>query len=119
MVVLDDAVQQRDRPAAEQVLDNGCAVVLVHPAPASMPRDRWLEVLEDYVVHSHSVEEQFVDQSEDVASVLSRVRMEATVLGQDRSGLFVISDVWRLQEGGWRIWRQHSSPLTAGEIPGG
>ncbi len=83
-----------------------------------MPRVRWLEVLEDYVVHSYSVEEQRVDRSEDVATVLSRVRMRATVLGEDRSGLFVISDVWRLRADGWQIWRRHSSPLTAGEMPG-
>lgn len=115
---LDDAVQQRDRPAAEEVLDADFALVLVHPAPATMPRVRWLEVLEDYVVHSYSVEEQRVDRSEDVATVLSRVRMRATVLGEDRSGLFVISDVWRLRADGWQIWRRHSSPLTAGEMPG-
>lgn len=105
-------------PAAEEVLDADFALVLVHPAPATMPRVRWLEVLEDYVVHSYSVEEQRVDRSEDVATVLSRVRMRATVLGEDRSGLFVISDVWRLRAEGWQIWRRHSSPLTAGEMPG-
>lgn len=114
----DDAVLQRDRPAAEALLDADFALLLVHPVPATMPRVRWLEVLEDYVVHSFSVEEQRVDQSEDVATVLSRVRMRATVLGEDRSGLFVISDVWRLRDDGWQIWRRHSSPMTAGEMPG-
>jgi ketosteroid isomerase-like protein len=114
----DAAVQQRDRNAAEEVLHEDFALVLVHPAPAIMPRVRWLEVLEDYVVHSYSVEQQRVDQSDDVAAVLSMVRMRATVLGQDRSGLFVISDVWRLRDGRWQVWRRHSSPLTAGEMPG-
>jgi ketosteroid isomerase-like protein len=114
----DHAVQHRDRRAAEDVLDEDYALVLVHPAPARMPRARWLEVLEDYVVHSYSVEQQSVDQSDDVAAVLSRVRMQATVLGEDRSGLFVISDVWRLRDGRWRVWRRHSSPLTAGGMPG-
>lgn len=114
----DAAVQERDRTAAEEILDEDYALVLVHPAPAVMPRARWLEVLEDYVVHSYSVEQQRVDQSDDVAVVLSKVRMQATVLGEDRSGLFVISDVWRLRDGRWQIWRRHSSPLSAGEMPG-
>jgi ketosteroid isomerase-like protein len=114
----DEAVRQRDRLAAKEVLDEDYALVLVHPAPALMPRARWLEVLEDYVVHSYVVEQQRVDRSGDVAAVLSKVRMQATVLGEDRSGLFVISDVWRLREGAWRVWRRHSSPLTAGVMPG-
>ncbi len=114
----DDAVQQRDRVAADEVLDEDYALVLVHPAAALMPRARWLQVLNDYVVHSYTVEEQHIDQVDDVAAVLSRVRMQATVLGEDRSGLFVLTDVWRRREGGWRIWRRHSSPLSAGEMPG-
>ena len=114
----DDAVLRRDRSAAEEVLDEDYALVLVHPAPATMPRARWLEVLDDYVVASYSIEQQQVDQSGDVAAVLSKVRMEATVMGQDRSGLFIISDVWRLRDGRWQVWRRHSSPLAAGEMPG-
>ena len=114
----DAAIAQRDRNAAEEVLDEDYALVLVQPEPAIMPRARWLAVLEDYVVHAYAVEEQRVDRSDDVAAVLSKVRMRATVLGEDRSGLFVLSDVWRLRDGHWVIWRRHSSPLTAGEMPG-
>jgi hypothetical protein len=113
----DDAVLQRDRDAAEGVLDEDYALVLVHPAPAVMPRARWLEVLDDHVVHAYSIGEQRVDRSDD-ATVLSKVEMRATVLGEDRSGVFVISDVWRLRDDGRRVWRRHSSPLTAGEMPG-
>ena len=114
----DDAVQQRNHALAEGVLDLDYALTLVHPAPATMPRARWLEVLDDYVVHSYSVQEQHVDRSGDVAAVLSKVHMRATVLGEDRSGWFVISDFWRHGKDGWRVWRRHSSPLTAGEMPG-
>lgn len=113
----DEAVQKRDHVAAEEVLDEDYALVLIHPSPTHLPRARWLQVLPDYVVHSYTVEEQQVDRVDDVAAVLSRVRMQATVLGEDRSGLFVLTDVWRLREGRWRVWRRHSSPLTAGELP--
>ena len=83
-----------------------------------MPRDRWLAILPDYVLHVYDIEEQVVDVGGDCASVLHRVRMEATVLGEERNGLFVISDVWRRGAGEWRVWRRHSTPLTAGAMPG-
>ncbi|MEO7422024.1 MAG: DUF4440 domain-containing protein [Ornithinibacter sp.] len=118
MKSFDRAVQQREHALAELILDAEFVLVLVHPAPVTMPRGRWLEILEHYVVHSYNVGEQYVDQSGDVAAVLSKVHMRATVLGEDRSGWFVISDFWRLTKDGWKVWRRHSSPLTAGEMPG-
>lgn len=114
----DRVVRDRDRSAAEQLLDDEYALVLVHPVPAFMPRERWLEVLGDYLVHSFDLEERHIDESDGIGAVLSRLRMQATVLGQDRSGLFVISDVWLRRDDGWRVWRRHSSPLSAGAMPG-
>jgi hypothetical protein len=61
-----------------------------------MPRASWLAVLGEYVVHEWVVEEERLDlDGDDCAAHLQRVRMRATVLGEDRSGPFVISDVWR------------------------
>ena len=111
-------IEQRDAAAAELVLDDEYALVLVHPGHAVMPRDRWLQVLPGYVVHDYEVHERVVDVTGDCASVLQRVSMRATVLGEDRSGTFVISDVWRRGASGWRIWRRHSTPLSAGRLPG-
>lgn len=114
----DRVVRERDRAGAERILHDEYALVLVHPAPAVMPRARWLEVLDDYVVHSWDVEEQRIDVDGEVGAVLTRVTMRATVLGEDRSGLFVMTDVWRHGGSGWRVWRRHSSPLSAGRMPG-
>lgn len=114
----DRCVQARDRSAAEQILDASYALVLVAPSQAVMPRTRWLEVLPDYVVHEYEVEERVIDEDGDDAAVLARVQMRATVLGEDRSGTFVISDFWRKVDGSWRVWRRHSTPLSAGEMPG-
>jgi hypothetical protein len=44
--------------------------------------------------------------------------MHATVLGEDRSGTLVISDVWRRTAEGWRVWKRHSTPFEAGRMPG-
>ena len=114
----DRCVVERDIELAEGVLAPDFALVLVQPALTVMSRARWLQVLPDYVVHRHEVQEKTLDRSADCAAVMQRVAMQATVLGSDRSGLFVTSDVWRLQNGGWRVWRRHSTPLAAGKIPG-
>ena len=118
MQEFERAVIERDAAAAFRVLDDDFALVLVQPAPAVMPRSRWLEVLPDYVVDAYDVEEAHVDVDGDTAAVLQRVRMTATVLGQDRSGVFVMSDTWRHGPDGWRVWRRHSTPITAGLMPG-
>jgi hypothetical protein len=77
-----------------------------------------LATLEDYVVHEYEVLARIVDAREAVACILQRVRMGATVFGEDRSGVFVISDVWLREAGGtWQVWRRHSTPLSAGEVP--
>lgn len=83
-----------------------------------MPRATWLDVLPQYVVHSWDVREQSIDVNGECAAALQRVDMTATVLGEDRNGPFVISDVWLRRDGDWRIWRRHSTPLTAGRMPG-
>lgn len=111
-------IELRDVDAADAVLDDDYALVLVHPALAVMPRVRWLDLLPDYIVHDYELQERRIDASEDCACVLQRVAMKATVLGEDRSGSFVITDVWRRGPSGWRIWRRHSTPLAAGRMPG-
>ncbi|MBA3286757.1 MAG: nuclear transport factor 2 family protein [Acidimicrobiia bacterium] len=111
-------IESRDAVVAETVLDADYALVLVQPERAVMPRRRWLDVLPEYVVHEYAVEEEIVEVAGDLAVVLHRDRMRATVVGSDRSGTFAISDVWRRIAGDWRIWRRHSTPLSAGPLPG-
>jgi hypothetical protein len=118
MAAFQRALEARDEVAAGEVLDGDFALVLVSPGRAVMPRGRWLEVLKDYVVHEYVVDELLVDRDDDCAAALQRVRMRATVLGEDRSGTFVISDVWRRRDERWRLWRRHSTPLSAGSLPG-
>jgi hypothetical protein len=113
----DEVVATRDQDAALTVLDEDFALVLVHPTPARVPLSQWLATLPDYVVHSWEVQERQVDISADVGAILQRVDMRATVLGQDRSGIFLVSDIWRRRDGEWWAWRRHSSPLTAGPMP--
>jgi ketosteroid isomerase-like protein len=113
------AIEDRDQERAAQILDADYALVLVHPAPATVPRAQWLAMLPDYVVHSWDVREQRVEVEGDVGLVCSLVDMRATVLGEDRSGPFVITDIWLARDGDWHVWRRHSAPLSAGPMPVG
>jgi len=79
---------------------------------------RWLDVLDDFVVHDYAVEDEAAGVDDDLAVVLHRDRMRATVLGEDRSGTFITNDVWRHGDDGWRVWRRHPTPLAAGRLPG-
>ncbi|MDX6257077.1 MAG: hypothetical protein QOJ11_3411 [Frankiales bacterium] len=112
-----DALERRDVAAAGAILHDEYALVLVQPRPAMVPRAAWLGLLPDYVVHEHIVQERFVDVDGDIAAILQRVYQHATVLGDDRSGVFVLSDLWRRVDGEWRVWRRHSTPLAAGVMP--
>jgi ketosteroid isomerase-like protein len=110
----DAAIQDRNEAAADALMAPDFALELVQPMRSVMGRQVWLEMLADYVVHEWDVEEQVVDQGDDVAALLQRVRMRATVMGEDRSGTFVLSDLWQRIDGEWRVWRRHSTPLMAG-----
>jgi hypothetical protein len=114
----DRAVTQRDHEVAERILHPDFALLLVHPTSGVMPRQRWLETLDAYIVDDWEVEEELRGSSDDIAAVLRRVRMRATVLGEDRSGTFIISDTWLRTGSGWKVWRRHSTPLQAGPMPG-
>jgi ketosteroid isomerase-like protein len=111
------ALEARDAGECGGILADDYALELMQPVAARMERDAWLALLPDYVVHAWDVEERLVAVDGDVATVLMRVQMRATVAGEDRSGPFVITDVWRRADGGtWRVWRRHSTPLQAGRL---
>jgi ketosteroid isomerase-like protein len=114
------AIETRDLAAADDVLHRDYALVLVVPRPVVMMREEWLRLLPDYVVHGYEIHEQTAHVAGDTAAVLSLATQDATVLGADRSGRFVLSDIWlRDGDGVWRVWRRHSTPASAGEMPRG
>jgi ketosteroid isomerase-like protein len=104
------AVLERDAALAASVLDPDFTVVQVEPAPSSVTRAEWLEALRDTTVHDHEVLERFVHEDGDTAAVLQKVRLTATVAGDDQAGTEVLTDVWRLRADGWRLWRRHFTP---------
>ena len=118
MANFDRCVQERDSQLAETVLHSDYALIPTNPTLQVVSRSVWLGMLPDYVVHSWRVEEHILDASGDCAASLQRVDMHATVLGVDRSGLFILTDIWRRHEDEWLVWRRHSTAMSAGTLPG-
>lgn len=111
------SIEARDVEAAAGFLADDYALELVQPARSIVPRDAWLALLPDYVVTGYAIDAQIVEVDGDLGLILHRARQEAIVAGVDRSGVFILSDVWRRIDGTWRVWRRHSTPLSAGTIP--
>ena len=113
-----DALKRRDTVAVVDFLHPDYALVLVHPSTVTVHRDEWLRTLSGYVISSWEVRGESWDLRDDLALHLHLVDMDAAVFGADRSGLFAVTDTWlRGDDGGWRVWRRHSTPMTAGAMP--
>ena len=111
------AIEARDPVAAAKYLADDYALVVTNPEQAVMPREEWLRLLPDYDMRSYDIQHREVSVRAGVGVVVQRVTMTAVVAGADRSGTFVLVDLWSEEEGGWRVWRRHSTPLTAGAVP--
>ena len=115
-----DALVTRDVELAAAYLHEDYALVLVHPRLAAVHREEWLRTLPDYVIHDWQVRQEAWDVRDDVAVHLHLVDMKADVFGVARNGPFALTDTWlRAPDGGWRVWRRHSTPLEAGDLPRG
>ena len=111
------AIEARDPVAAAEYLADDYALVVTNPEQAVMPREEWLRLLPDYDMRSYDIRHREVSVRAGVGVVVQRVAMTAVVAGADRSGTFILVDLWSEEEGGWRVWRRHSTPLSAGAAP--
>lgn len=111
------AIEARDVEAAAEFLAADYALVVTHPEPAVLPRAAWLGMLPDYDVRAYEIQHRSVELRPGLAVVTQRVDMTAVVNGADRSGLFVLVDLWIEEGGAWRVWRRFSTPLSAGSLP--
>ena len=111
------AIEARDPVAAAEYLADDYALVVTNPEQAVMPREEWLRLLPDYDMRSYDIQHREVSVRAGVGVVVQHVTMTAVVAGADRSGTFILVDLWSEEEGGWRVWRRHSTPLSAGAAP--
>ena len=87
-----------------------------------VPRQAWLTLLKDYyVTESFSIDDIKVNVYDNTAVAMLMFTQKATVRRQDRSGQFVLTDIWYKGNKGWRIAERHSTrpgpPVPAGMQP--
>ncbi len=83
-----------------------------------VPRQQWLNLLKDYVTESFSIDDIKVNVYGKTAVAMLMFTQKATVRGQERSGQFVITDIWNKEKKGWMIAERHSSrPGPSGNNP--
>ena len=107
------AIQSQDVAGMGKFLaDSYFLAVAMEGRPLQVvPRERWLENLKFYKIHSHSIDDIKVHVYGEAAIVLMLFTQKATVgrAQTDRSAQFLITDVWVKQKGGWRVAERHSS----------
>lgn len=75
-----------------------------------MPRQVWLDNIPNYKCSEFRYHEQEVRLYGTTAIMQSRSSQKATFNGNDRSGDFLITDVWVQQpEGTWKVAHRHTS----------
>ena len=74
-----------------------------------LPRQSWLMLLKDYVTQSFTIDDIKVNVYGNTAVAMLMFTQKATVRGQDRSGQFVLTDIWVKGDKGWLIAERHSS----------
>jgi ketosteroid isomerase-like protein len=74
-----------------------------------VPRQSWLILLKDYVTESFTIDDIKVNVYGKTAIAMLLFTQKATVRGQDRSGQFVLTDIWHKGKKGWLIAERHSS----------
>ena len=80
------------------------------PSIQIVPRQGWLITLaKDYVTESFTIDDIKVNVYGKTAIAMLLFTQKATVRGQDRSGQFVLTDIWYKGKKGWFITERHSS----------
>jgi ketosteroid isomerase-like protein len=106
------AIQRHDSAAAARFLTDSYALVFGVEGQkiGAVPRARWLETLDkSYRVESWHIDDLQATILGDIAVVVMLYTQKATIGGIDRSGQFVITDIWVKQAGEWKVTQRISS----------
>ena len=107
-----------DRAVLERILAPEFALVVSARPEARVDRAAWLRTAgTEYTCDAFRYDGMQVRDFGDVAVVSSVATQRATAFGQDRSGSFFLTDVWRAAaDGRWQVIARYSSfaePSTA------
>ena len=102
---------ERDRATCERILADDFLLTSARGIP--MRKSDWLAAMSSFVCTVFTWEELVVRPFGDTAVVHGRSRQQASVSGQDWSGVFLVTDVWVRRNGQWQVVSRHGTgPLS-------
>ena len=105
-----EAWKAGDIARLEAILAPEFALVVSAALSKALPRSEWLRLaVGGYVCRSFRYKQQHVRVLGEYAVVASVFEQEASVKGQDRSGEFFLTDIWRRHSGSWQVVARYSS----------
>jgi len=102
-----DAVRHKNVETLESLVAR--EYMLQAPGIGRMPRDQWLAAISVYDIQSFEFSDVQVHIYGDTAVMRSRYTQKATYQGGDRSGEFLVTDVWVRRDGRWQVVTRHTS----------
>jgi ketosteroid isomerase-like protein len=110
---LAQAVQSRDMEFLEAHLGEEFTLTTGRPGAEVRSRSEWLAVTRDeYIVDSFEFDDLTVQDYGDVALVRSRYSQMGSMGEQNRTGSYLMSDVWVRRDGRWQLVARHITPLA-------
>lgn len=105
------AFMRKDIAALQQLMADGYSLVIaVEGMPLQVvPRNAWLESLDEYEIQDAHVDHIYVHVYDNVAVAVMLWHQFASLAGQDRTAQFMLTDIWVMQDGQWRMVERHSS----------
>jgi ketosteroid isomerase-like protein len=102
----------KDRATCERILADD--FLLTSARGALMSKSEWIAgAMGPFVCSAFHWEQIQVRPFGDVAIVHGRAKQQATVAGQDWSGVFLVTDVWLRCNGLWQVVTRHGTgPLA-------
>jgi|SRR4249919_73247 len=99
---------QKDRATCEAILAED--FLLTSARGILMPKADWLvTAMGTFNCTAFAWEQITVRSFGDTAIVHGRARQQATVSGQDWSGVFLVTDVWARRNGQWQVVSRHGT----------
>lgn len=101
----------QDRSALEPFMADDFALIVSTVPDLSFERENWLQTaVSAYVCTRFAYDGVQLRQVADDMVVMSSIAdFDATMAGVDRSGRYFVTDLWRREDGAWKICVRYSS----------
>ena len=105
-------MQRRDLAFLDRLLGSRFTLTTGRTDAEVRSRQEWLDITRDrYTIESFAFEDFIVQVYGDTAVARSRYRQTGRMDNQDRTLMYLMTDVWVRRAGRWQAVARHISPL--------